>query len=56
MQEMYGKGLFIICQEKTNFGLNMLIWKKLLAIFKSREIFLENGCNGYQGKKLGWLI
>ena len=52
---MFGKGLCIIFQEKINFGLNMLTCKKFWESFKRLEIFLENGCNGFLGKKHGWL-
>lgn len=54
MQEMFGKGLCITFQEKTNFGLSMLTCKKFWESFKRQEIFLGNGCNGFLDKKPGW--
>ncbi len=56
MQEMFGKELYIIYQDKTNFGLNMRTWKKFQENFKKLEKSLENGWNGFLDKKLGWLI
>ncbi len=56
MPEMFGKELFIIYQDKINFGLNMHICKKFQENSKKQEIFLEDGWNGFLEKKHGWHI
>lgn len=53
---MFGKELYIIYQEKINFGLNMHIWNKYQDSLINQERYLEGGWSGYLDKKLGWLI